>query len=405
VHILFLSRWFPYPADNGSKIRILGLLQQLARRHSVSLLSFLGPDEPEHAHRVAALQEYCDQVEVVPYHDFQPRSARALAGFFSPRPRFLVDTYHPEMASAVARAARTRTYDLVVASQLDMAPYALGQHDTPAILEELELASFREPRTGGSVPARWRAALTWWKLKTYLRRILPHFGACTVASEEERGYLDEVVPRLQNVHVIPNGIDLSRYTCRFGPPELDTLVYSGALTYAANYDAVLHFACDILPLVRQAHPSARLRVTGAHKGVALDAITRPGVELTGYLDDIRPTIAQSWAGVAPLRRGGGTRLKILEAMALGTPVIATPKGAEGLEVRDGEHALIASDPRAFAAKVTELLGSPDLRRRLAENGQALVREKYDIRSIGERLSQLIEGVTEQAQSIALGTRS
>lgn len=399
VHILFLSRWFPYPADNGSKIRILGLLEHLAQRHRVSLLSFVPPDEPAHAGRMAALREYCDRIEVVPYRDFRASSPRALTGLLSRRPRFLVDTYHPEMADLVSRTLRQNTYDLVVASQLDMAPYAVAHPRLPAILDELELAPFRAPRRSDSLRGRWRASLTWLKLSGYLRQILPRFSACTVASEMERDYLGEITPQLSNVHVLPNAIDLSRYMLPYDPPEPKTLVYSGALTYAANYDAVVHFAQDILPIIRQADPQVRLRVTGAHTGVDLGPISQhPGIELTGYVEDVRPVVAQSWAAVVPLRQGGGTRLKILEAMALGTPVVATPKGAEGLQVTDGQDILLASRPDAFAASVIQLLQSPALRSRLAAGGRSLVAAKYDARNIGERLCALVEEVADSGRS-------
>jgi glycosyltransferase involved in cell wall biosynthesis len=393
VHILFLSRWFPYPADNGSKIRILGLLQELSKRYTVTLLSFVGPDEEDYPTGIRALREYCARVKVLPYRDFQPSSPQALAGLLARRPRYLVDTFHAEMQQAVATELRDRWYDVIIASQLDMAPYALTRPDVPALLEELEMAPFWDDRDSPSLPRRWRASLTWLKLSAYVRSILPRFASCTVASETELRLLRDVAPRYSNAHVIPNAIDLSRYTQWFGPPEANTLVYSGALTYDANYDAVLHFARDVQPIIRESIPDARLRVTGRHNGVQLGDIAQTsGVEFTGYLEDVRPIVARSWAAVVPLRRGGGTRLKILEAMALGTPVVSTPKGAEGLVATDGEQILLAANPRAFASKVVELLRSPELRAHLAASGQALVRAKYDTREVGERICGLVEGL-------------
>lgn len=392
MKILFLSRWFPYPANNGSKIRILNLLTHLAERHEVSLLSFGRPDEVEGADRIAHLTDLCRTVRVLPHREFQPASARALAGALSREPRFLVDTFQHAMRDAVVQEVAHGRPDVVVASQLDMAPYALAVPGVPALLEELELSVFEEHRrqAHGSLGS-WRATLSWLKLVGYLRRVMPRFRVCTVASELERNKLRRAVPHYANVHVVPNALDLRRYGGNFGPPEVNSLIYAGALTYDANYDAVAYFVREVLPSIARAEPRVRLRVTGDITGVELGGRLRdPRVEYTGYLADIRPVVAQSWASVVPLRRGGGTRLKVLEAMALGTPVVSTSKGAEGLHVRDGEHLLLADDPDAFAARVVELLRAPQLRARLAAGGRSLVASTYDARDAGEHLCRLVE---------------
>jgi glycosyltransferase involved in cell wall biosynthesis len=392
MQVLFLSRWFPFPADNGSKMRVLTILQQLSERHDVALVSFGERQDMDNAGAARTLRELCSRVHVLPYREFRPSSPKALAGLLAPQPRFLLDTYRREMSDWIARELRRRAYDVIVASQLDMAPYALEVPRIPALLEELELATFNDGRRQpGRLAQRWRSSLTWLKLAAYLRRILPRFAACTVASEAELRNLREVAPAYSSVHILPNALDLARYKGHYGPPQQNTLVYAGALTYSANYDAVAHFLHDVYPTVLRAVPDALLRVTGRTDGVDLRALpSPPGVQYTGYVADVRPVVAHSWASVVPLRRGGGTRLKILEAMALGTPVVATPKGAEGLEVVDGENILLAADPRLFAARVIELLRSPALRDRLVHKGRQLVRSKYDARDVGERVRTLLE---------------
>jgi glycosyltransferase involved in cell wall biosynthesis len=392
MKILFLSRWLPYPTNNGSKIRVLNLLTSLAERHQVSLLTFgqnLGTDPDEHS-----VTELCHRVQVVPYREFRPASPKALAGFLSLEPRSLVDTFQPPMRAAVVEEVKASPPDVIVASQLDMVPYTLAVPRVPALLEELELTMFRERWCRGrNLRIRCRAGLTWLKLVAYLRRVIPRFDACTVASELERENLRRAVPGYSRVHVVPNAIDLSRYSGHFGNPRPNTLVYAGALTYTANFDAVAHFVRDILPLVICAEPEVRFRVTGNTHGLE----TAPGmysqsVEYTGYVDDVRPVVAQSWASTVPLRQGGGTRLKILEAMALGTPVVSTSKGAEGLRVRDGDHLLLADDSETFASRVVDLLRSPELHARLAAGGRSLVASTYNARAAGASLCELVEQV-------------
>ena len=392
MNVLVLSRWFPFPANTGSKIRVLNMLAQLARRHEVALVTFGEPADLADPDRMRALRPYCARIAAVPYRAFRPGSVRGVAGLVSLQPRSLVDTFQPAVRDAVAAEVSRGGCDVLLASQLDMAPYAVAVPSVPAILEELELTTYAEaPRRAASAARRWRARLTWLKLVGYLRRVLPRFDACTVVSEHERHHLHAVAPGYAPVHVIPNAVDLAAYSGPFGPPQPDTLIYTGALSYRPNYDAVAYFVSTVFPLIKSSAPNARLVVTGATEGVDLDALPRaPGVEYTGYLADIRARLAESWLAVVPLRHGGGTRLKVLEAMALGTPVVATSKGAEGLEVTPGENILIADDPVHFARCVVDVLRSPEQRARLGAAGRQLVALRYDWAQVGQVLTALVE---------------
>jgi len=190
-------------------------------------------------------------------------------------------------------------------------------------------------------------------------------------------------------------VDLDWAVPGLAEPKADSLVFNGALTYYANADAMRFFAGEILPRIRAQRPSVMLRITGRSDGVDLTWLSADGsVALTGYLDDVRPVVAGSWACVVPLRIGGGTRLKILEAMALGTPVVATSKGAEGLDITPDQEVLIADEPAAFAAQTVCLLGDPELRQRLAANARLLVEERYGWQAIGSAFCQVVESVAE-----------
>ena len=193
------------------------------------------------------------------------------------------------------------------------------------------------------------------------------------------------------MEVVPNGVD-STYNC----PDLDaplpnTLVYNGSLAYGANYDAVRWFLAEAYPRLKAHVPDVTLAVTGSIKGVDLAGLALDDtVRLTGYVDDVRIPVSQATVCIVPIRQGGGTRLKILEAMALGTPVVATSKGAEGLDVVDGEHLLLADAPELFSVRTAELLSNPDLRHRLAANARRLVEAHYDWQAIGQHFVDLVE---------------
>ncbi len=391
--LLFLSRWFPYPPHNGARIRVYNLLKALAARYRVDLLSFaeeeVRPEDRE------ALRGICRRVETVPYRAFRPGRGRALLGFLAPQPRFLVDTYQPEIVRRMrALQAQTR-YALVLASEIDMLPY-LRAAEAPAVLEELEIGVFHDAwQAERRALPRLRRRLTWWKLSGYLRRALPRLHGCTVVSAVERERIRAAAPAAPPPEVVPNGVDTRAYRGDFGPPQADTLVYSGALTYRANFDAVGYFLRDIFPLVRARRPGARLLVTGKTDGVPLTRLPLgERVALTGYVEDIRPVVARAWAAIVPLRVGGGTRLKILEALALGTPVVSTSKGAEGLDLQDGEHLLIADTPREFAEAVTRLLSDAALREALGRRGQERVRRLYDWERIGAQLNAYLQRILE-----------
>ncbi len=400
MRILFLSRWFPYPPDNGSKIRIFNILKQLSRRHDVDLVTFYEGTDRANEGSIGALSEVCSDVRAVPYRPYRPTSAKAVVGLLSKQPRHLVDTHSPALKATIEEELTRKQYDLVIASQLAMAPYAVAIHGVPTILEELELSVFADAAATGSMAKRARCQLTWLKLVTYLRTLLPRFAACTVVSESEKRKVERAVPGYADVRVIPNAVDLSRYDGDFGAPRPNTLVFCGALTYSANLDALRFFLRDVYPRILSEVPNVVLRVTGRTQGVDLSSLpNHPGVQYTGYVQDVRPVVAQSWVSVVPIRIGGGTRLKILESMALGTPVVSTSKGAEGLDVADGQNILIADQPEEFAARVVSIVRSVELRRKLAANGRLLVELRYDWEAVGRELIELVEQITSGALTV------
>lgn len=394
MRIVFLSRWFPYPPDNGSKIRIFNAIKQLAQHHEIALITFAEATDEVDDRTLAVLGEFCSSIRTLPFRPYRPTSARALAGLFSASPRSIADTFSPEIHAAVNEACRTARTDLVIASQLGMAPYAMGVQGVPAVLEEVELSIFRDGLNATSPARRLRSRLTWLKLSAYLRRILPRFAVCTVVSERERENLRNVAPHYASVRVIPNAVDTSEYTGTYGSPRPNTAVFSGALTYSANYDALRYFLDEMYAPISEAVPDFRVRVTGRHNGIDIASLRAyPGVEYTGYLADVRPTVAQSWLSLVPLRQGGGTRLKILEAMALGTPVVASQKGADGLDVADGRDILLAADRQQFVEKTIHLLRSPALHERIAAGGRQLVKSKYDWAVVGHELNRIVDQVS------------
>lgn len=391
MRILALTSSFPYPADNGTKLRVSNLLRQLAAHHTIGLLAF--SDQPVTPAQYAQAEQVCASVGVYPQRAFQPSTRQALTGFFSMRPRSEVATFSPEMAAGVARRIAAQPVDCVIAFEFLMAPYVPDTPAIPAIVDELQVAPLYERYARQTQLApRLRAGLTWMKSRAYVAQRLARFAACTVASPRER---DLVLKTLhvapERVVVVPNGADLSTPDTTIAPVA-DTLIYAGALTFDANFDAVDFFLRSIFPLIQTQRPDVTFTVTGSTQGVDLAQLPAAlGLRLTGFVEDVRACVAASWASVVPLRVGGGTRLKILESLALGVPVVATCKGAEGLDFAPGEGIFVADAPDDFARHTIELLGDAELRQVAGARGQHAV-QRYDWRKIGAQMNALVEEV-------------
>lgn len=404
MRILFLSGWFPYPLDNGARMRIYNLLRQLSHRHEIALLSFVQGKRVSQCDCIA-VNPFCRVLGTVPYRAFQPSRPRALLRLFSMLPRSLLETYSPEMEAQVQEALHRYTFDLIIASEIGpgicTSPYVLGLDAIPRVIEDLELSMiWSQIQVQRTWIGQLRHRLAWWKQRRYAAHLLRQVEGCTVASDRERTLLQSIVPNFELLAVIPNGLDLELYEGDWGPSAPDTLIFPGALTYRANFDAMAFFLRAVFPLIRARRPGVTLRITGHTDGVPVHRLpANDGVSFTGYLEDVRPAVTQSQVCVVPLLTGGGTRLKILEAMALGTPVVSTSKGAEGLEATPGEDILIADEPTEFADAVLCLLGDQALRAKLAANGRQLVEERYSWEMSAQKLERLLCQVVEQRKGI------
>jgi polysaccharide biosynthesis protein PslH len=392
MRILFLSRWYPYPPNNGSKLRIYNLLKGLAQHHAITLISFF--DATEGTPDLTGLETYCERIHTVAYKGFEPGSPVARLGLFSTTPRSVLDTYSVEVEALIKQALDRDPYDVVIASQFDMAIYAQTFSDLPAIFEEIESGIYLDRAVQArSIRKRLRHGLTWFKHRRYLARLLRAFRACTVVSEQERRILRQIAPRGMHIEVVPNCVDLESYAHYHGKPEFGTMIFTGSFNFAPNYDAMLWFLAHVYPVVQSRIPSASLIITGEHGGKPLPPARN--IALTGYVDDVRPYVANAWLSLAPIHQGGGTRVKILEAMALRTPVIATSKGAEGLDVQHGVHIYLADEPAAFADAVVEVLEDQTLRDQLAGSAFQLVRQRYNWANVIPGFERLMERITTQ----------
>lgn len=398
MRILYVSTWFPYPPDNGARIRTYQLLKALSARHEVFLISQLQEDSDQR--RVADLSEFCKVVSLHQSRWFQPDTMKSIIGLFSSRPRSVIDTYDLGLERAVRDTIESFMPQVVVASTIGSAPYIPPNTNAATIFDNHNCEFSILKRTASEEKnhlKRFRQYLGWKKAESWELRLCRRFKCTTLVSYKDREMLQDVAPDLKYLEVVPNGVDTEFYQPNYDHGAKCNLIYNGALTYGANLDAVRYYANEIYPLISQTHPGTVLKVTGRFNGVDLGEIREcPGVELTGYVTDTREVIRASAVCVVPIRRGGGSRLKILEAMASGVPVVSTSTGAEGLDVTDGVHLLIADQPEDFSRAIARLLDNLEYAHQLAYSARELVQNKYSWDGIGRQFCEIAEILGNQA---------
>ncbi len=394
MKIFFLSYWFPYPPDNGSRIRVFNFIKALSTKHDVHLFALLQADsDPKNA---TALEQYCQVVATYPL----PGPRKSLAAslwLFASRPRSIITRFDPELYKRVQQAIHDIQPDVIVTSMVDVAEYVtFGKTGIPSVLIDHNCEFGVLQRLGNSVssfPAKLRFEMTWRKFAAWEASILKQFDRVVMPNEEDKQKMEQYAPSVDNIEVIPNAADTDYYEAAQWLPEPHVLVYNGSLVYGPNFDAVLYFKENIYPSLSKIYPDIQLLVTGRYDGVNVDKLTDcPGIKLTGYVKDIRDVLYRSTACIIPLRRGGGMRLKIPEAMAAGLPVVSTSMGAEGLDCAHEKHLLIADTPDDFVRAICRIIEDKALAQMLRRNARELVETKYSWNRNAGLFVDLIESI-------------
>jgi sugar transferase (PEP-CTERM/EpsH1 system associated) len=403
MRILWLKSDLLLPLDKGGRLRTWHLMRHLARRHDITYLSFAEGSAD-------GMDQVARRVETVTRTEPPKGSLR----FYADAARYLGDPLPYAVAKYRSRrfARRLRgllaqnRYDLVVC---DFLPPAVNLPPTlpcPAVLftHNVEAEIWRrhsETRTG---LARWLYRMQHLRMLRYERRALERFDGVLVVSDADRKTFARLYPGAirPDMHVVSTGVD----TEFFSPPPAASsgrgLVFTGSMDWLPNEDAVSYFCREILPRIRSDEPETTFTVVGRAPTPAVRRLAADhGITVTGRVDDVRPYVSDAAVYVVPLRIGGGTRLKIFEAMAMGKAVVSTTVGAEGLPVENGEHLLLADEPHVFARSVVRLLRDVDRRRALEAAARTLVVDRYDWSAVaGELEDALIRFATCQPNPAA-----
>jgi sugar transferase (PEP-CTERM/EpsH1 system associated) len=394
MRILFLSPRQCWPPLSGAKLREYYFARALGQHADVTHIHFT---EPGAAPLTRADLPFCRAVVHVP----KPRAytpwkiVRGLAGHW---PLPVLNYTSSEMSSALARVVSRQHFDLVHLDSIHMAAYiepiAKAMGSAPRVVfnwHNIESEVMRRYQAGQQAGARaLYSAITARQLARLERSILHSAFGHVVCSDRERDRLLEIAPQAR-IAVVSNGVDTAYFENSGTPATPATrIVFVGLMNYHANVEAAITFARDVWPRLRSRLPGVSLTIVGASPAPAVLALrSLPGIEVTGTVPDVRPYYREALAAIVPLRTGGGTRLKILEAMAAGVPVVSTPLGAEGLDVTPDENIILAdpADPDSWVRELATLAESELRWQQLTGSARQLVREQYDWTSLGGSLCQ------------------
>jgi glycosyltransferase involved in cell wall biosynthesis len=395
LRILMVSPSLPYPFS-GFGTRVWQLSRYLAARHEVTMLCYARTDETGSIPLVA---EACSDLHVVsraPVGRIARRASQAMMAA-SPLPYGAVEQRSRAMQAALDRLVASRPFDVV---QLESS--RLCALDLPAgavVIDEHNVEYELLARMHEGERSRGRRlfnAFEHAKFRRYEPRWWRRAAGVAVCSEREEPIVGGQAPATP-VAVVPNGVDLDFYAPGGEDPEPDTIVFTGLLSYRPNLDAARHLVDAILPRVLARRPGALLMIVGHGHEADLEGLARPNVVVTGWVPDVRPLVQRAAVVATPLRMGGGTRLKIVEALGMGKAIVSTTLGSEGINVRSGEHLLLADDPDAFAAAVVRVLADPGLARSLGAAGRALAVREYSWTRSGAALEELYDRLARPAE--------
>jgi len=372
------------------------LVRELSRRHQVTLLTYGRENEtPEvEAENIAALRAVGAEVHVVPPP--RPlggkRGAQALS-LLSPRSYQTASLRSPAMQDAVTRLLAGSAFDLIQVESSQMAAFDFGSR-VPLVLDEHNLEYELLYRLYQGERAPGRRLYNWAEYVKFRREeqaCWRRADACLLTSGREREILHGLLPDKPAV-VVPNGVDIEFYRPSSAPVEPDSLVFTGLMSYRPNIDGVVYFVEEVLPHIHQVRPNVTLTIVGAGAGAEVERLAGPRVVVTGTVPDTREYFARAAVAVVPLRMGSGTRLKVLEGLAMGKPMVSTSVGCEGIHVRSGEHLLIADEAQALADAALRVLSDAELAASLARQGRALVEREYGWTAITTQLEIFYEKV-------------
>jgi sugar transferase (PEP-CTERM/EpsH1 system associated) len=411
VRILWLKTELLHPVDKGGKIRSYNMLKELKRNCQITYLTLDDGTADANARQLAS--EYCDELVCIPHQ----RREKFTAGFYvelmlnlgSKLPYAISKYESAAMRREIATRMANGRFDVLVCDFLAPAvnvppaigcPSVLFQHNVEAMIWK------RHYEVQTSITRKAYLFRQWQKMRAFEATMCPLFDCVIAVSREDRELMQREYV-IDTIYDVPTGVDTAFFRPRGeSKRQPQNLVFTGSMDWLPNEDAIRYFTDQILPRIRQAVPGVTLTVVGRDPYPGLLELSKrdPSILVTGRVEDVRPFMEEAAVYIVPLRIGGGTRLKIYEAMAMEKAIVSTSVGAEGLPIDDGKEILIRDTPESFADAVVKLIQQESLATELGQRAAAKVREKFGWDTVAQRFAAICERTIEAKASPAFAAR-
>ncbi|MBL7812605.1 MAG: glycosyltransferase [Bacteroidetes bacterium] len=393
MKILFVANRVPYPPFRGDKLKIFHLARRLAKKHEVHLVT-VAETAQDLTYR-AELEQIFHSVTLVSLPTWKSK-LKALTGLFTSLPLQVAYFRSRRFAAQVESMLDKGNFDVVHVQHLRMAQFIPHRHKSRAILDLPDAFSLywqRRSENAGSWLQRRFSLLEHKRLLNYEKDVLPAFPLNLVCSVEDRTYLEALTGA--RLDVLPNGVDTSNFYPRGEKPEPGRILFTGNMDYAPNVDAVTYFCQEIFPAIRQSLPHVKFVIAGQRPVPAVLQLAGEGVEVTGFIPDLATEYAKARVLVAPLRFGAGTQNKVLEALAMGIPVVCTPVGFKGLGIESGQGAVLAGQKEIFIKETLRLLQDDAYRQEVVQKGGNIIRDRFAWDAVALTLEKFLFRISGQ----------
>lgn len=396
MNILFLSQRVPYPPNKGDKLRSFNEIKFLSQRHKISLIC-LTDNEGDLQHR-GELEKYCHSIEIVflpAYHS----KIRSLFYIFSKRPFTLSYFYSKQLQSIVHRKLQENTYDLIFIYCSSMAQYVEHVQVIPKVIDFVDVDSekWAQYTVYAKFPNNYIYQLESNRLKKYEKYIAKTFQHCLLVSEKEVEDFRNLISPCFTMTSISNGVESKLFQPSSEQYDPTSLVFTGVMDYFANVEAVLYFSRDILPSIQKAIPDVKFYVVGSKPTEKLRNLAKDhkNIIVTGYVDQVQPYVQKAAVFVAPMIIARGVQNKILEAMAVGVPVVTSSLGFEGITAVPGKDIFVEDHPANFARRVVQLMKDSELREKVSVNARKVIEKNYNWNKNLTKLQKILLDVVKR----------
>lgn len=404
MKLLVFYPYAPWPLDRGTYQRTFHLLKALARHHEVDFVA-LTEEQDGLEDKRAVFSAFCREVEFIPF-EHPPWQKLFPQRLLNPLPSNVQHWQSPAVAEAINRRLKPGRYDLVHICDLVLMPYVLPHRaHTPFVVDrsrvDLQFQLMEHKTLQFSLRERLLRHESYAKLRRYEKKLARATALEVVCGPDDEVFIRKEISEEAPVMVVANGVDLDYFHPASAPDARaaePTVIFCGAMDYSPNVDALRWFFSGIHERLLRLVPEVRVLIVGKNPIAEVKAYaSRPGVTVTGGVPDVRPYYRRSWLQMVPLRIGGGTRLKIVESLAIGTPVVSTTIGAQGLDLQHGEDVLLADTEEDFASAIAGGLTDAALRQKLEVNGLTTATKRFGWPAIGERLARRYDSLISKPQ--------